>query len=262
MKLPFYQIDAFTNRLFTGNPAVVIPLNHWLADDTLLSIAQQSNQPITVFYIQTETGFAIRWFTPTSESTLCGHGTLAAAYVIYRFARDQENKIQFESKSGNLTVTVNDDWFTLDFIASQFSKAVPPPALLEGFRGNKILEVYKGGSDYMVVLESEDDLINLDLDIIALSNIPGRGIIVTAPGSDVDFVSRFFAPQSGIDEDPVTGSTHALLAPYWAEKLLKNTLTARQLSTRGGYLVCKIVEGRVHISGQAKLYHKGQIDVG
>lgn len=261
MKLPIYQIDAFTDKLFCGNPAAVVPLTEWLSDETMLHVAAENNLAETAFYIPTESGFHIRWFTPTVEVDLCGHATLATAYVIFNIQGYEGQVIRFESRSGELIVECKEDWLTLNFPADHFQIAVPPPALMESLNSTTMLEVYKGKSDYLVVLESEEAVRDLDFDIIVLSTIPARGIIVTAAGNDVDFVSRFFAPQSGIDEDPVTGSAHTTLIPYWAEKLSKNKLTAKQLSKRGGYLKCELDGERVLIGGQAKLYLKGEIMV-
>ena len=259
MKLPIYQIDAFTDKLFGGNPAAVVPLEQWLPDETMLHIAAENNLAETAFYVPTENGFHIRWFTPSVEVDLCGHATLATAYVIFNIQNYEGYTISFQSRSGELRVDCKEDWLTLNFPADQYHVAVPPPALAESLNTTQLLEVYKGKTDYMVVVESEDIVRNLDFDIIILSTIPARGIIVTAPGEDVDFVSRFFAPQSGIDEDPVTGSAHTTLIPYWAEKLEKNKMTAKQLSKRGGYLKCELDGERVYIGGQAKLYLKGEI---
>lgn len=260
MKLPIYQIDAFTDHLFCGNPAAVIPLTEWLSEETMLNIAAENNLAETAFYIPTGAGFHIRWFTPFLEVDLCGHATLATAYVIFKLLNYEGEIIRFNSRSGELTVTLNEDWLTLNFPVDHYHIAVPPPALAESFKSVTMMEVYKGKSDYLVVLESEEIVKNLELDIIVLSTIPARGIIVTSTGNDVDFVSRFFAPQSGIDEDPVTGSAHTTLIPYWAEKFSKSTLTAKQLSKRGGYLKCELDGDRVKISGQAKLYLQGQIE--
>ncbi|KAA6434003.1 PhzF family phenazine biosynthesis protein [Dyadobacter flavalbus] len=259
MKLPIYQIDAFTDKLFCGNPAAVVPLTEWLSDESMLHIAAENNLAETAFYVPTETGFHIRWFTPAVEVDLCGHATLATAYVIFNIQGYEGQVIRFSSRSGELIVECKEDWLTLNFPVDHFQIAVPPPALMESLNSTTMLEVYKGKSDYLVVLESEEAVRNLDFDIIVLSTIPARGIIVTAAGNDVDFVSRFFAPQSGIDEDPVTGSAHTTLIPYWAEKLSKHRLTAKQLSKRGGYLKCELDGERVLIGGQAKLYLRGEI---
>jgi PhzF family phenazine biosynthesis protein len=260
MKLNIYQIDAFTDQLFSGNPAAVVPLEYWLPDETLQNIAAENNLAETAFYVPTENGFHIRWFTPSLEVELCGHATLAAGYVIFNIQGHEGDTIKLDSLSGELTVLCKDNWLTLNFPADLYHIAVPPPALMEGLSDASILEVYKGKTDYMVVLDSEAEVRELDFDIIVLSTIPARGIIVTAPGDDVDFVSRFFAPQVGVDEDPVTGSAHTTLIPYWADKLSKTNLTAKQLSKRGGFLKCDLEGDRVNIGGQARLYLKGEIE--
>jgi len=260
MTLPIYQIDAFTDRLFAGNPAAVVPLESWLSDEEMLNIAAENNLAETAFFVPTENGFHIRWFTPTIEVDLCGHATLAAAYVIFNIQKYEGEEVRLESRSGQLVVECKENWLTLNFPVDLYHVAVPPPALVESLNAATMLEVYKGKTDYMVVLDTEQEVRDLEYDIIVLSTIPARGIIITAPGDDVDFVSRFFAPQSGIDEDPVTGSAHTTLIPYWAEKLSKTTLTAKQLSKRGGYLKCELVGDRVHIGGQARLYLKGEIE--
>jgi PhzF family phenazine biosynthesis protein len=261
MKLAIYQIDAFTDKLFGGNPAAIVPLEKWLPDETMIQISAENNLAETAFYVPTESGFEIRWFTPTVEVDLCGHATLAAAYVIFNIQKFEGQTILFQSRSGELRVDCKEDWLTLNFPADNYHIAVPPPALVESLNTTTLLEVYKGKTDYMVVVESEEVVRNLDFDIIILSTIPARGIIVTAAGDEVDFVSRFFAPQSGIDEDPVTGSAHTTLIPYWAERLSKERLTARQLSKRGGFLKCELNGDRVFIGGQARLYLQGEITI-
>lgn len=258
MKLPIYQVDAFTDKLFGGNPAAVMPLEGWLADDILQTIAAENNLAETAYFIKTEIGYHLRWFTPTTEVELCGHATLATAFVLFNDLGFEGSVIQFETLSGILTVTKNGDWLNLNFPIDQFQIAVPPPALVESLNVS-IAEVYKGKTDYLVILNSEDEVRNIELDIINLSTIPARGIIVSAPGDEVDFVSRFFAPQSGIDEDPVTGSAHTTLIPYWAQRLDKKALTAKQLSAREGFLQCELVDDRVNIAGQARLYMKGEV---
>ncbi|MEZ0541612.1 PhzF family phenazine biosynthesis protein [Fibrella arboris] len=262
-----YQLDAFTDQLFTGNPAAVVPLtdqNEWLPDERMQAIAAENNLAETAFYIRTESGFHIRWFTPTVEVDLCGHATLAAGYVVFFLEEKPEaTQITFDSRSGQLTVCREDDnWLVLDFPADVLHKAaVQPPALLAGLKGPKPLEIHKGKTDFMVVYATQADIELLAPDFRELTSVPARGIIVTAPGNEVDFVSRFFAPQSGIDEDPVTGSAHTTLTPYWAEKLSKNTLTAQQVSARGGFLRCKLKHesNRVDIAGQVRLYLKGEL---
>jgi PhzF family phenazine biosynthesis protein len=261
MKLAIYQIDAFTDRLFSGNPAAVVPLDNWLPDETMRNIAAENNLAETAFYVPNDNGFHIRWFTPTVEVDLCGHATLAAAYVVFKIQNYEGDSVRFDSKSGELIVEYKEDWLTLNFPVDPYQVAVPPPALVESLSTTTMLEVYKGKTDYLVVLDTEAEVVNLEYDIIVLSTIPARGIIITAPGDEVDFVSRFFAPQSGIDEDPVTGSAHTTLIPYWAEKLGKTELTARQLSKRGGFLKCELEGERVKIGGQARLYLKGEIEI-
>ncbi|AQG78761.1 PhzF family phenazine biosynthesis protein [Spirosoma montaniterrae] len=261
-----YQLDAFTDRLYTGNPAAVVPLTEWLSDEQMQQIAAENNLAETAFFVKTDsdTDYHIRWFTPTVEVDLCGHATLATGYVVF-FLEDKPEKdaITFDSRSGPLKVCRSDDgWLTLDFPADVFQKAnVQPPALLTSLT-EKPVAVYKGKTDYMLVYESQAQIEALTPDFREMATVPARGVIVTAPGSaesGVDFVSRFFGPQSGIDEDPVTGSAHTTLIPYWAEQLGKTELTARQLSKRGGYLRCRLNNDRVDISGQVQLYLSGEI---
>ncbi len=264
MKL--YQLDAFTDRLFAGNPAAVVPLINWLPDEQMQQIAAENNLAETAFYVKTDgnTQFHIRWFTPTVEVDLCGHATLAASHVVFHLEEKVEaNEITFESRSGSLKVCKGaDGWLTLDFPADVATKAnVQPPALATSL-GEKPLAVFKGKTDYMLVYENQAQIEALDPDFREMATVPARGVIVTAPGdadSGVDFVSRFFGPQSGVDEDPVTGSAHTTLVPYWAEQLGKTDLTARQVSKRGGYLRCKLLNDRVDISGQVQLYLTGEI---
>jgi PhzF family phenazine biosynthesis protein len=268
-----YQLDAFTDQLFAGNPAAVVPLTGWLPDEHMQQIAAENNLAETAFYVKTdgEAHYHIRWFTPTVEVDLCGHATLAAGYVVFFLeekAGELADQIFFDSRSGMLKVCRGEDgWLTLDFPADIVHKAnVQPPALVASLK-EKPLGVYKGKTDYMLVYETQAQIEALEPDFREMGTVPARGIIVTAPGDAsadgapgaVDFVSRFFGPQSGIDEDPVTGSAHTTLVPYWAEQLGKTELTARQLSARGGYLRCKLNGDRVDISGQVQLYMTGEI---
>ncbi|GAB4016795.1 PhzF family phenazine biosynthesis protein [Spirosoma koreense] len=277
-----YQLDAFTDRLFAGNPAAVIPLTDWLPDEQMQQIASENNLAETAFYVKTDgdANYHIRWFTPTLEIDLCGHATLATAYVIFfleeKLAEQGEiDQIFFDSRSGQLKVCRGENgWLTLDFPADIVHKAtLQPPALITSVR-EKPVAVYKGKTDYMLVYETQAQIEALAPDFREMNTVPARGVIVTAPGDpnraengateSVDFVSRFFGPQAGIDEDPVTGSAHTTLVPYWAERLGKTELTARQLSKRGGYLRCKLNEStdpvRVDISGQVQLYMTGEIN--
>ncbi len=263
--MKIYQLDAFADRLFTGNPAAVVPLTDWISDEQMQQIAAENNLAETAFYVKTDAAanYHIRWFTPTVEVDLCGHATLAAGYVVF-FLEDkpETDQIVFDSRSGPLKVCRGEDgWLTLDFPADVVQKAnVQPPALLASL-GQKPQTIHKGKTDYLLVYETQTQIEALTPDFREMSTVPARGVIVTAPGDEgtVDFVSRFFGPQSGIDEDPVTGSAHTTLVPYWAEKLGKTDLTARQLSKRGGYLKCKLNEDRVDIAGQVQLYLTGEI---
>lgn len=262
MKRPIFQLDAFTDTLFRGNPAAVVPLEEWLSDEVLQKIALENMLPETAYYVKEENGYRIRWFTPTVEVDLCGHATLAAAHVVFQNDGIEGDELAFDSRSGILRVTrEKDGWLTLDFPVDTYQVAVPPPALQESISPVTAVGVYRGLADYMVVLETEAEVRDLKPDIIILSTVPTRGIIVTAPGDEVDFVSRFFAPQSGIDEDSVTGSAHTTLVPYWAQQLGKTEFLARQLSSREGHLRCKLNGDRVLISGQVREYLKGEIFV-
>ncbi len=261
MKLKIFHLDTFTNQLFKGNPAAVIPLQNWLSKDLMQKIAFENNLPETAFFINEGEQFSIKWFTPTTEVDLCGHATLASAYILYNFYNYDKPEILFDSNSGILKVTKNEDLITLNFPAVDREEVETPPGMILGLGSVVPNEVYKVKDDFMAVLDSEKEIQNLQPDFITLKKINARGIIVTAKGNNVDFVSRFFGPQSGIDEDPVTGSAHTKLIPYWAEILGKNEMIAKQLSERGGDLICKLIGDRVEISGQAKLYMTGEIEI-
>jgi PhzF family phenazine biosynthesis protein len=258
MKL--YQIDAFTSKVFGGNPAAVCPLESWLSDAIMQNIAMENNLAETVFYVKNGKVYEIRWFTPLVEVDLCGHATLAAAYVLFRHEGYAENQIQFHSpRSGSLSVKKENHLLTLNFPTDVFYDQINDiNHLAEGF-DIKPIAIYKGKTDYMFVYNTETDIKNLVLNFDKIAKLDCRGVIVTAKGNEVDFVSRFFAPQCGINEDPVTGSAHTTLTPYWANKLNKNVLTAIQLSTRKGYLTCTYLNDRVEISGEGKLYMIGEI---
>ncbi|GAA4421198.1 PhzF family phenazine biosynthesis protein [Nibrella viscosa] len=260
MPIRLYQLDAFTDQLFAGNPAAVCPLTDWLPDEQMQQIAAENNLAETAFYVKTEQGYHIRWFTPAVEVDLCGHATLAAAYVVF-FLEDRPaaEHIFFDSRSGTLKVCREGDLLILDFPADTLTKPPLLPPALTASLNLKPAEVYKGKTDFLVVYKTQAEIEELTPDMHELATVPARGIIVTAPGNDVDFVSRFFAPQVGINEDPVTGSAHTTLIPFWAERLGKTQLTARQLSKRGGYLECKLHGDRVDMSGKVQLYMKGEI---
>jgi PhzF family phenazine biosynthesis protein len=258
MNLKIYQVDAFTNKLFGGNPAAVCRLEKWLSDGTLQNIAAENNLAETAFYIKTNQGFHIRWFTPKSEVNLCGHATLATAFVLFEHEGYDKDVISFESRSGILTVTRNENWLTLNFPVDTIEQIEMNQDFAFCFDKSAI-EIYKGKDDFMMVFSSQDDIETLKPNLLNIAKFQSRGIIVTAKGNEVDFVSRYFAPAFGIDEDPVTGSAHTTLMPYWTKLLNKNTLIARQISERQGYLKCTLINDRVEISGQAVLYLKGEI---
>ena len=260
--LPIYQLDAFTNALFGGNPAAVVSLDTWLPDATMQAIAAENNLAETAFYVPTPTGFWLRWFTPTVEVDLCGHATLATAYVIFKIQNYAEPRVRFQSRSGELGVRQEGEWLVLDFPADVLSPvANVPPNLLESLGDVRPVAVLKGKTDYLVVFDNQAQIEALQPDFKRMATVVARGVIVTAPGHDVDFVSRFFAPQSGVDEDPVTGSAHTSLTPYWAAQLQKTSFEARQLSRRGGFLKTTLRGQRVEIAGQVQLYLVGQIFV-
>lgn len=261
MKIKLYQVDAFADRLFSGNPAAVCPLDHWLSDELMLNIAAENNLAETAFYVKQQDRTEIRWFTPTVEVDLCGHATLAAAFVLFHHENHTGETIEFHSpRSGKLTVRKNDEFLTLNFPADQ-PKPVPLTAGLTACFDRLSQHVLKGASDYLFVFSSEEDILNLRPDFGKIEELDARGVIVTAEGSDVDFVSRFFGPKVGVNEDPVTGSAHTTLIPYWSEILGKTAMSARQLSERGGFLRCELLKDRVEIGGKAQLYLKGEIDL-
>ena len=260
MKIRLYQIDAFTDRVFGGNPAAVCPLDQWLPEKLMQQIAMENNLAETAFFTSDNERFNIRWFTPEIEVDLCGHATLATAFVIFNIEKFPSPVIEFDSRSGLLRVSKKGDLLTLDFPADPPVKCSAPEGLLEGM-GSQPIEIYKGKTDYMLVYSSAEEIENLKPNMLQISEVAARGIIATAPGADVDFVSRFFAPQSGIFEDPVTGSAHTTLAPYWAKRLGRDELSATQLSKRRGSLRCRVAGDRVEISGQARAYMAGKIEI-
>ncbi len=256
-ELTLYQVDAFASEVFTGNPAAVCPLEGWLPDRVLQGIASENNLAETAFFVAKDDGFHIRWFTPKSEVDLCGHATLASAFILFEKLDWREEVVTFESKSGRLSVRLGDDGLMLDLPSQPGTLCEPPRALIEGL-GCEPSEVL-ACEDYMAVFECEEDIARISPNLDALTQLDLRGVIATAQGKDVDFVSRFFAPKVGVNEDPVTGSAHCMLTPYWAEKLDKAQLKARQLSKRTGELGCELKGERVLISGKAVLYLEGKI---
>jgi PhzF family phenazine biosynthesis protein len=264
MKLTIYQVDAFTKHVFGGNPAAICPLEEWLDTELMQKIALENNLSETAFFIRKDDLYEIRWFTPTFEIDLCGHATLASAYVIFECLKLEDKIIKFHShKSGDLAVEKNGAVLTLDFPVRLVSPIDAPDALFEAI-GGRPKEVFKA-RDYFLVYENEQQVLDLKPDFSALKkigsilDIDAHGVIVTAKGDSSDFVSRFFAPEVGVMEDPVTGSSHCNLIPFWAERLGKTELFARQISARGGELFCELKGDRVKIGGNAVLYLKGEI---
>ncbi len=259
MKMKFYQVDAFTNRLFGGNPAAVCLPGQWPSDKLMQSVAGENNLSETAFVVRTEKGYDIRWFTPAVEVDLCGHATLASAWVIFNQCGFAGDEILFYSpRSGELKVRKSGEKLFLDFPADMFVSCDCPAEIREGL-GLAPLEVYRGKTDYLAVVATEQEVHNIRPDYRAVGMLDARGLIVTAPGDTVDFVSRFFGPQSGVDEDPVTGSAHTTLIPYWASRLGKSKLLASQVSARVGMLECEHKPPRVIIGGEAVLFASGEI---
>jgi PhzF family phenazine biosynthesis protein len=260
MKIPIYHIDAFANRVFAGNPAAVCPLEEWLEDSVMQAIAQENNLSETAFFVPEESVYRIRWFTPVAEVDLCGHATLAAAFVIFNYGDTSRSQITFRSRSGKLTVVRERGLLSMDFPSQPPVPCGAPKELVDGL-GKEPLAVLCS-EDYLAVFSSENEIIELNPDMEPLKKLGLRGVIVTAQGKRVDFVSRFFAPKLGVDEDPVTGSSHCALTPYWANKLNKKELHAHQVSQRGGELFCRDCGRRVIISGRAVKFMEGSITIG
>ncbi|MFD2036028.1 PhzF family phenazine biosynthesis protein [Belliella marina] len=260
MKLNIYQVDAFTDRVFGGNPAAVIPLEKWLSDQLMQKIAAENNLSETAFVVKENDRYLIRWFTPAVEVDLCGHATLAAAHVIFCHEGFKEDLISFYSpRSGTLKVErSNDGLLTLDFPKDTIRQIEISKEIAAGFSIAPI-EMWKGGSDYILVYGKEEQILEMEINLFELAKVDTRGFIITAPGVKVDFVSRWFGPRAGVDEDPVTGSAHTSLTPLWADKLEKSHLTAIQLSKRLGELICELAGDRVRIGGKAVTYMVGEI---
>lgn len=260
MKIPLYQIDAFASKLFEGNPAAVCPLDTWLPDGIMQSVAEENNLSETAFVVPKGDGFHIRWFTPASEVDLCGHATLAAAYVLFNILGYRRDKIEFDSQSGILTVTKDGEWLVMNFPAQPPVPCDIPDQIVGAF-GIKPVECLKS-EDLVVVFECEEDIASANPDFGQLMELDLRGVIITATSSRYDFVARFFAPKYGIPEDPVTGSAYTQLAPYWASKLGSKRFSVKQMSSRGGELTCEWVGDRVLISGKAVKYLEGEVRIG
>ena len=259
MKLPLYQIDAFTSRLFRGNPAAVVILQDWLSDEVLQAISAENNLSETAFVIPRPDIAPLRWFTPTVEVDLCGHATLATAHVLFRYYFPSLDTVQFSTRGGRLSVSRNHEFLTLDFPATPGASVEVTKPLIAAL-GAQPREVLFSGK-VMAVLEAESDVRGLQPDLGLIASLEAQGVIVTAPGDTVDFVSRYFAPKAGIPEDPVTGSAHCVLIPYWSSRLDKHRLVAQQLSSRGGELLCEMRGDRVSIGGNTVEYLSGEITI-
>jgi predicted PhzF superfamily epimerase YddE/YHI9 len=260
-RLPIYQVDAFTDSLFGGNPAAVCPLEAWLPDATMQAIAAENNLAETAFFVRDGSDYALRWFTPTVEVDLCGHATLASGHIVFSFLEPERESVSFRTlKAGTLAVSRRADMLVMDFPARPAVPAEAPPGLFAAL-GGKPREVLRA-RDHLIVYGSAAEVAALDPDFAALAEMDCWAAIATAPGDNgIDFVSRFFAPAQGVPEDPVTGSSHCTLVPYWAKRLGKTELNARQLSRRGGALTCALMGDRVSIAGRAVLYLEGRISV-
>ena len=261
MKLKMYQVDAFANKLFEGNPAAVVILESSLCDDVMQSIASENNLSETAFISIHENPISIRWFTPTIEVDLCGHATLASAKVLFEYYPDLSgDEINFVSKSGILRVTKSSNELCLDFPVDQPVKSELDPLFID-ILGSQPMELLRGKDDFLAVFENQEQIEGMQPNFALLKKINSRGVVITAPGDKVDFVSRCFYPEAGIEEDPVTGSAHTMLTPYWANQLNKNEFEACQLSKRGGKLHCRLVDDRVFISGNSIIYFDGMISI-
>jgi len=259
MKIPYYHVDAFTSTPFAGNPAGVCVLEAWLPDETMLGIAAENNLSETAFLVEGEGHYDLRWFTPVTEVDLCGHATLASAHVVFTQLGHTSPVVRSESKSGTLRVAREEQILVLDFPARPGERCDAPAALVEGL-GREPVETYRA-RDYMAVFGTQAEIEALAPDMALLKEVVSLGVIATAPGDEVDFVSRFFAPTVGIPEDPVTGSAHCTLIPYWSARLGKQVLHARQVSARGGELYCQDAGERVRIGGRAITYLSGEIEL-
>ena len=255
MKKEIFFVNSFTDQVFSGNPAGVVFYEHELSENLMQKIAAENNLSETAFINLNSN--VIRFFTPTIEVDLCGHATLASAFIFFKFIDHKSKQVQFQSKRGILTAKESNGKIVMD-LPRDLPREIKDKSLIQSAINTNIKEAYRGIDDYMVIVESEEDVLNLDLNFEIIKTLDSRGLIVSSSGKDVDFVSRWFGPQTGVDEDPVTGSAHTLLTPFWAERLNKTKLRAKQLSRRGGNLFCELKEDSVLISGNASLYLRGE----
>ncbi len=261
MKLPIYQVDAFAEKPFGGNPAAICPLDEWLSDEMMQSIAIENNLSETAFLVGGEGAYDLRWFTPAHEVNLCGHATMATAHVVFNNLEPGSRDVRFSTRSGEFFVKQDGDKLFMSFPSIENQPTVAPEGLVDAL-GVQIEETMTSSQDLMTVVTHADGVVNLDPDYDFIArNVRERGLIVTAPGDDCDFVSRFFAPQAGIKEDPVTGSAHCQLVPYWSKRLGKTKLLARQVSARGGTLYCENASDRVLLGGKTIPFLEGTITI-
>lgn len=265
MKVPIFQVDVFTDRLFAGNPAAVCPLDAWLDDARLQAIAAENNLAETAYFVRRPSGagaepaFDLRWFTPTQEVDLCGHATVASAFVLFNRLDHPSRSVTFHSRSGPLGVSERNGLFSMRFPRWDPSPSAAPPGLVEGL-GRRPVEILKH-RDFVAVFQTEADVLALRPDFGILARVDALGIVATARGTACDFVSRFFAPAAGVPEDPATGSTHCELIPYWSKRLGKKSMRALQISSRGGEFLCEDLDDAVGIAGKAVLYLEGTVNV-
>lgn len=258
--IELYQVDAFTSEVFQGNPAAVCLLHEPLTDEVMQKIAAENNVSETAFVLLQGSKYPIRYFSPAAEVDLCGHATLSSAFVLSEFVEEDKQVFTFQTRTkGEVSVEVKNNLFVMNLPADTLMKITEEKETIETAFQLKPSAVYKGQTDYLLVYNDAEDILNLQPDLSRIRDLNARGVIVTAPGADVDFVSRFFAPAIGVDEDPVTGSAHTTLVPYWTEKLGKKEFTSAQLSKRGGKLYCKNLGNRTEVAGEAVLYMKGEI---
>lgn len=260
MKLTMYQVDAFADRVFTGNPAAICPLDAWLDEATMQAIARENNLAETAYFVREGDVYGLRWFTPTAEVDLCGHATLASAYVLRECLQNTDDTLNFDTRSGRLTVEFRDGKYVMDFPSRPPKPCEPDPVLVEAL-GTAPETLMASVRDYFAIYPNEATLAALKPNMFQMSDVDRFAVICTAPGDNVDFVSRFFAPKQGVPEDPVTGSAHTTLIPYWAERLGKTELRARQISPRGGDVWCEHKGDRVTIAGNGVLYLEGSIEI-
>jgi len=258
-RIRIYQVDAFSSQVFAGNPAAICQLEEWLPDDQMQAIASENNLSETAFFVREDEGYRLRWFTPVVEVDLCGHATLATAFIVLNQLTPSANSVRFQTKSGTLVVNGEGDLFSMDFPSRPPAESEAHPKLVDALGGKP--EQVLAARDYLVVYASEEEVRKLEPNMQSLSEVDKFAVIVTAPGKDVDFVSRFFAPAKGVPEDPVTGSAHCTLIPYWSQRLGKKKLHAYQVSKRGGELWCEDRGERVTMSGKGALFMEGTIYV-